>query len=125
MIDAYLLTATGDKRPVQQLGVTLTIHRQEMHMGPNGPVAYHRRHSWQIANERFLVMKIDCRVTVRLESATDSRVLGPFDELWIVDGMILSDLDQDQPIADFSDADKFWHFPADGTAWERVMFTEA
>lgn len=125
MINAYLLTATGDRRPVEHLGVTLTIHRNEMKITPKGPVAKHRRHSWQLEGERFLVMKIDTCVTVRLESAGDSRTIGPFQELWIVDGMILSDLDQDEPIADFSDEDKLWHFPADGTAWETVVFTEA
>lgn len=125
MIDAYLLTATGDRRPVEQLGVTLTIHRNQMQMDPRGPAAMHRRHSWQLEGERFLVMKIDSRVTVRLESPGDSRTIGPFDELWLVDGMILSDLDQEQPIAEFSDDDKLWHFPADGTAWETVVFTEA
>lgn len=125
MIDAYLLTAKGERRDVQQLGVTLTIHRDQMKMGPNGSVAIHRRHSWQIGNDRFLVMKIDSRVTVRLSSDGEPRTLGPFDELWIVDGMILADLDQEQGIAEFDEASKLWICPNDGTAWETVVFTQA
>ena len=125
MIDAHLLTASGNRRPVQQLGVTLEIRGSKMQMGPNGPTATHRRHSWEIDGERFLVMRIDSRVTVRVEGGGTSRTMGPFDELWLVDGMILSDLDQENGLAEFDESQKLWVCPADGSVWESIVFTEA
>ena len=61
--------------------------------------------------DRFLVMKIDSPVTIRLESGTKARTSGPFGLLWIVDGMILHDLDQAKGDAEFDDDSNLWICP--------------
>ena len=70
-------------------------------------------------------MKVNSPVTVRLESAGKTRTFGPFDQLWFVDGMILSDLDQPHSHAELDDATNFWICSDDRKAWDRVILTEA
>ena len=125
MITANLLTASGDTRIIEPVGVTITIDRDRMRMGAHGPTAIHARHSWKIGDERFLVMKIETPVTIRLESASNARTFGPFENVWVVDGMILHDLEQRESTADFDDDKCLWISPDDKQEWERVIFTKA
>lgn len=125
MIDAYILAADGERRPIRHRDNALVIRRDKMEMEPDGPVAIHLRHAWVLDGKRYLVTKIASRVTLRLESDDAGRTFGPFDKLWTLDGLIVADLDQGDPLAAFQPDGRVWRCTADGTLWDNVVFTEA
>jgi|GEM_PF-3265073 len=124
MIDAYIMTAGGIKKPVRSTGGSIRIRRDRMDMGHGETTARHLRHAWEFEESRFVVMKIDSRVTVRLEREDESCTIGPFSQLWIVGSLILSDLDQEHPVAEFQYDSRLWQ-SSNGENWESIVFIEA
>lgn len=122
MIDAYLMTVGGAKKLVGQTGDRIVIQRDHMDMGPGQPTPIHTRHAWILGDEHFVVMKINTPVLVRLEKGVESSEFGPYAQMWIVDGMILSDLDEEKPVARFRYDSKLWLCEKDDTLWTTVTF---
>lgn len=122
MIEAHLLTAGGLKKPIRQMGERLVIDRNSMQIWDD-EVAVHTRHSWLLGDQKFLVMKINSRTVVRLERGSEqSELHGPFNQLWIVDGMILYDLEQREPLVQFDYDTTEWVHPVSELRWERIIF---
>ena len=126
MIDAYLVTADGNRREIRQPGDAIVIRRNKLEMEPGGPVATHQRHAWVLEGDQYVVTKVRSRVTVRLESGGGGgRTFGPFDRLWVVDGLVLADLEQGEPIAAYQNDGQIWRCTADGTLGESLILTQA
>ena len=124
MLKAYLMTPAGLKKPIDQIGESILIENARMRMLPDGPVAIHGRHSWKLEGEEFVVMQIDGPLFVELQRGRQSRAFGRFEKLWIVDGHLLTAMD-DPEIANFDYKSQQWVCESDKAAWDRILFTSA
>lgn len=125
MVQAHMVTADGMRRQIRQPGDQLIIDGNCVQVSET-EVAVHTAHAWILGHRRFVVLKISSRVTVRFETDTErSPEFGPFDQLWIVDGWILNDLDRDTPLAHFLYPESAWLLLHNQSLWGRVAFTDA
>lgn len=125
MIEAHLTTASGLLKPVRQPGHQLVIDGERMQVSEH-ETAVHNRHTWDIGEQRFLVLKISSPVTVHFESESGrSPEFGPFEALWLVDGWMLTNLDEELPLAHFIYEASAWLLTRGDSKWPRVVFTEA
>ena len=125
MIQAHIVTALGLLKPIQQSGETLVIDRDNLQVSET-ETATHSQHAWILGNQRFLILKISSRVTVRLETgAAQTEELGPYDALWLLDGWVLCDLDNHEGLAHYDYKTHRWVLMQDESEWDRMVFTSA
>lgn len=125
MIQAYLMTASGAKRMIHQTTATIVIEGDKLVMEPSGEAAHHERHVWDYQGEKYVVLKINTPVLVRLKSGESSETLGPYPEMWLVDGFVLTAHQPDNALAHFDFATKKWIRRGDRAECDAIIFTQA
>ena len=122
MLKAYFVSPTGFKTPAGKDLSVLLIDRDRLKISDH--VGVHERHTINYDGKTQLVMRIESPCVVHLERDSErSAEMGPFDELTLVDGMLLGHLDAEAPLARFEYSMKSWIDPKTMIVWERVIIT--
>ena len=122
MLKAYFVSPTGFKTPAGKDLSQIVIDRDRVKISNHEGV--HDRHTINWDGKPQLVMRIESPCVVHLERDSErSEERGPFDELTLVDGMLLGHLDAEAPLARFEYTTKSWFEPTTMIVWERLVIT--
>ena len=122
MLNAYFVGPTGHRTPASS-EPSITVERDRVRLSP-GEEAVHERHTLLWQGKSHIVLRIESPVVVHFErEGGRSPDYGPFSVLTMVDGMLLTSLDAEAPLARFEYSSKSWLEPATMIVWERVVIT--
>ncbi len=124
MLNAYFVGPTGVRTPASTER-SITIERNRIRLAPEQE-AVHERHTLNYQSKVHLVLRVESPCVVHFERDDKrSADVGPFEVLTMVDGMLLTSLDAEAPLARFEYASKAWLEPSTMIVWERVVITSS